>query len=78
MKNCDEIIKLDNEDFLVVSRLDYDGKSYIYVNSLVNENDYSILEEYEKFGKMVVKSIEDDKYDLIMNLFVKKLMSDNN
>lgn len=78
MKNCDEIIKLDNEDFLVVSRLDYDGKSYLYVNSLVNENDYSILEEYEKFGKMVVKSIEDDKYDLIMNLFVKKLMSDNN
>ena len=78
MKNCDEIIKLDNEDFLVVSRLDYDGKSYLYVNSLVNENDYSILEEYEKFGKMVVKSIEDDKYDLIMNLFVKKFMSDNN
>lgn len=78
MKNYEEIIKLNNEDFLVISRLKYDGKSYLYVNSLVNENDYSILEEYEKSGEMVVKSIDDNKYDLIMSLFAKSLINDNN
>ena len=78
MKEFDEIIKLDGEDFLVVERTTYEGKNYIYVNSLVNENDISILEEYEKDGKKVVKSIDDNKYDLIMSLFAKSLINDNN
>ena len=78
MKDYEEVIKLDNEDFLIVSRLNYEGKEYLYVNSLVNESDYSILEEYEKDGRTVVKSIDDDKYELIMNLFTKNLINDNN
>lgn len=77
MKEFDEIIKLDGEDFLVVERTTYEGKNYIYVNSLVNENDISILEEYEKDGKKVVKSIPDEKYNLIFNVFAKNIVSDN-
>ena len=77
MKEFDEIIKLDGEDFLVVERTTYEGRNYIYVNSLVNENDISILEEYEKDGKKVVKSIPDEKYNLIFNVFAKNIVSDN-
>ena len=77
MKEFDEIIKLDGEDFLVVERTTYEGKNYIYVNSLVNENDISILEEYEKDGKKVVKSIPDEKYALIFSVFAKNIVSDN-
>lgn len=78
MNNYEEVITLDNEDFLIVSKMNYEGKNYLYVNSLVNESDYSILEEYEKDGKTLVKSIDPDKYELLMNLFTKKLINDNN
>lgn len=78
MNNYEEVITLDNEDFLIVSKINYEGKNYLYVNSLVNESDYSILEEYEKDGKTLVKSIDHDKYELLMNLFTKKLINDNN
>lgn len=77
MKEFDEIIELDGEDYLVVDRIIYEGKKYIYVNSLVNEDDISILEEYEKDGKKVVKSIPDEKYNLIFNVFAKNIVSDN-
>jgi len=77
MKEFDEIIALDGEDYLVVDRIIYEGKNYIYVNSLVNEDDISILEEYEKDGKKVVKSIPDEKYNLIFNVFAKNIVSDN-
>mgnify|MGYP002645278133 CR=1 FL=1 len=77
MKEFDEIIELDGEDYLVVDRIIYEGKNYIYVNSLVNEDDISILEEYEKDGKKVVKSIPDEKYNLIFNVFAKNIVSDN-
>ena len=76
MKEFDEIIKLDGEDFLIVARTIYEGKSYIYVNSLIDENNISILEEYEKDGKQVVKSIPDEKYNLIFNVFAKNILSD--
>ena len=78
MKEFDEIIKLDGEDFLVIDRTIYEGKNYIYVSSLNNENDISILEEYEKDGKKVVKSIPDEKYGLIFNVFAKNIVSDTN
>ena len=74
MREYDEIIKLNGEDFLVVDRITYENKNYIYVNSLDNENDISILEEYEKGGKKVVKSISDEKYDLIFNVFAKNII----
>ena len=77
MKEFDEIIKLDGEDFLVIDRTIYEGKNYIYVSYLNNENDISILEEYEKDGKKVVKSIPDEKYGLIFNVFAKNIVSDN-
>lgn len=74
MREYDEIIKLNGEDFLVIDRITYENKNYIYVNSLDNENDISILEEYEKDGKKVVKSISDEKYDLIFNVFAKNII----
>ena len=42
MREYDEIIKLNGEDFLVVDRITYENKNYIYVNSLDNENDMLI------------------------------------
>ena len=76
MDEFEEIIKLDGEDFLVVDKVLYEGKNYIYVNSTVNTYDFSILEEYKKEDKTYVKSIQDEKYDLIMSVFAKKIIDD--
>lgn len=76
MDEFEEIIKLDGEDFLVVDKVLYEGKNYVYVNSTVNTDDFSILEEYKKEDKTYVKSIPDEKYDLIMSVFAKKIIDD--
>ena len=74
MNRYDEILTLDGEEFVVVDELVYENKKYLYVNSLKNEQDIAILEEYEKDGKKVVKSVEDSKFDTLVNLFAKKIM----
>lgn len=74
MNRYDEILTLDGEEFVVVDELVYENKKYLYVNSLKNEQDVAILEEYEKDGKKVVKSVEDSKFDTLVNLFAKKIM----
>ncbi len=74
MNRYDEILTLDGEEFVVVDELVYENKKYLYVNSLKNEQDVAIIEEYEKDGKKVVKSVEDSKFDTLVNLFAKKIM----
>lgn len=74
MNRYDEILTLDGEEFVVVDELVYENKKYLYVNSLKNEQDVAILEEYEKDGKKVVKSVEDSKFNTLVNLFAKKIM----
>ena len=78
MMEYDDIIKLDNEDFLIVDELEYNGRKFLYVQSIKKENDISIVEEYVKNDKTLVKSVEDSMFDLIMSLFSKKILNDDN
>jgi hypothetical protein len=65
----DDIINLDDIDFLVVDRLFYSGKYYLYLSDLSNPDNYMYVED----GKEELIEVTDEDLILIlMELIVKK------
>jgi len=72
----DDIITIDNEDYVVVDELDYNGKHYIYIISSENEEKISILVETEENGEKYIESIPETEVELIMSLFARKFVEE--
>jgi len=72
----DDIITIDNEDYVVVDELDYNGKHYIYIIYLENEEKISILVETEENGEKYIESIPETEVELIMSLFARKFVEE--
>lgn len=64
----DDIIILEGRDFLIIERVKYQEKNYLYVIATDGTNDITVLNEYEKNNKKYVKSVIDK--DLIDKIFL--------
>lgn len=70
----EDIITLNERDFLVAKKLNYNNINYSLVISMDNENDIALLKESFENGEVYVSSITDEKeYETI-----KKLMTSEN
>ncbi len=70
----EDIITLNERDFLVAKKLNYNNINYSLVISMDNENDIALLKESFENGEVYVSSITDEKeYEKI-----KKLMTSEN
>lgn len=68
----DRIITLDGKDFLICQELDVNGNHYIYAVS-IDDDEYTVLLEYEKDGEMMVRSLtDDDEIKYILNIIAKE------
>ncbi len=63
-----EIITLDNRDFLIIDKVNYENKNYLYVIAIDGTNDITVLNEYEENNKIYVESVTDKK--LINEVFL--------
>lgn len=64
----DDIIILDEREFLIVETVEYQNLNYLYVIATDGTNDITVLSEYKKDDKTYVKSITDK--DLIDKIFL--------
>lgn len=74
MKEYEDIITIDNEEYIVVDELLYEGNNYIYVINSENEDKISILMETEENGEKYIESVPEEKIELFMSLFAKKFL----
>jgi hypothetical protein len=74
MKDYDDIITIDNEEYIVIDELQYENSKYIYVINSKNEEKVTILKETEENGETYIESVPKDKVELFMNLFAKKFL----
>lgn len=63
-----DIIVLNDRDFLIIERVNYNENSYLYVIATDRSNDITVLEEYINNNKKYVKSVTDS--DLIDKVFL--------
>ena len=73
-KEYDDILTINNEEYVVVDEMFYEGDKYIYVIALNDENKISILKETEENNEEYVESISEDRVELFMNLFAKRFI----
>ena len=59
-EELDEIITLDDREFLIVKRVELRGSNYMYVFATDDSMDYSVLIETEIEGQPYVESINDE------------------
>jgi len=56
----EEIIIIDNRDFLIVKNFSYNEKNYIYAISTDGKNDVVLLEEKIVNGEELVESVKNE------------------
>lgn len=56
----EEVIILDEKEFLIVDKITLNDKKYLYVIATDGSNAFTILNEYEEDGKIKVKSVLDE------------------
>lgn len=56
----EEVIILDEKEFLIVDKITLNDKKYLYVIATDGSNTFTILNEYEEDGKIKVKSVLDE------------------
>lgn len=78
MKEYDDIITIDNEEYIVVDELEYENSKYIYLINSENEEKVTILKETQENGEAYIESVAKDKVELFMNLFAKKFLENKN
>lgn len=62
------MIKLNDRDFLIIDKVNYENKNYLYVIAMDGTNDITLLNEYEENDKIYVESVTDKK--LINEIFL--------
>lgn len=62
------MIKLNDRDFLIIDKVNYENKNYLYVLAMDGTNDITLLNEYEENNKIYVESVTDKK--LINEIFL--------
>lgn len=55
----DDIIILNNREFLILNKINVNGYNFLYVIATDGTNDFTLLNEYEENGKIMVKSVMD-------------------
>lgn len=76
MEEFEDIITIDNEEYVVVDELDYNDTHYIYVISSEDDEKISILKETEEDGEKYIESAPANEVELLMNLFAKKFLEE--
>lgn len=67
----DEIITLDNRDFVVVNKKTINDTNYIYAIASDGTNDLVLLQEVEENGETFVESVNDKEvFDKVLKLMV--------
>ncbi|MGN1268593.1 MAG: hypothetical protein ACI4U0_03755 [Candidatus Aphodocola sp.] len=56
----DELLTIDDKEFLVTNRFFYNEKTYLYVIATDGTNELMLLKEYDNNGKTFVKSVTDE------------------
>ena len=67
----DELLTIDNKEFLVTNRFFYNDSTYLYVIATDGTNELMLLKEYDNNGKAFVKSVTDENE-------IKKALSNMN
>lgn len=57
----EEILNIDNKDFLVVKRFTYNNITYLYTIATDDSNELALLQEYENNGEVFIKSVNDEE-----------------
>jgi len=65
----DDIINLDEIDYLVVDRLFYSGKYYLYLSDITNVDNFLYVEDSEE---ELIEITDEDLILILMELVVKK------
>ena len=73
-KEFDDIITIDNEEYVVVDEMFYDGVKYMYIIGLENEDKISILKETFEDGEPYIESVPKENLELFMSLFAKRFL----
>lgn len=73
-KEFDDIITLDNEEYVVVDEMFYEGVKYLYIISMEDQDKISILKETFENGEPYIESVDKDKLELFMSIFAKRFM----
>ena len=71
-----EVLTLSGEEFVVVSKLEHEGKEYIYALSEENDKKFSILEKTMENGLEMVESVPKEQIKPLMEKFMVKLMKE--
>lgn len=56
-----DIVTLDGEDYIINSEVTINGYTYLYVISMNDENNFSILRRTIKDGNAYLESLTDDE-----------------
>lgn len=75
-KEYDDIITIENEEYVVVDEMFYEGVKYIYIINANDDNKISILKETEENGETFIESVPKEKIELFMNLFAKRFIEE--
>lgn len=68
----EDIIVLDGREFLILNKLNFNGINFLYVIATDGSNDFTLLNEYEENGKVMVKSVNDvNVIEEVLKLFVE-------
>ena len=77
-KEFEDVITINNEEYVIVDEMFYEGVKYIYIIGYEDENKVSILKETVENGETYIESVEKDKIELFMNLFAKRFLEEAN
>jgi len=56
-----DFITLDKREFLILNKINVNGINFIYAIATDGTNDFTLLNEYEENGKIMVKSVTDEE-----------------
>ncbi len=65
----EDIIILDGMEFLILDKINLSGINFLYVIATDGSNKFTLLNEYEENGKIMVKSVTDK--EIIEEVFRK-------
>ena len=57
----EEIITIDNKDFFIVKRFNYNNEKYLYTIAVDETDELMLLKEYDNNGETFVESVNEEE-----------------